>query len=233
MIMDVNTFKKLGDLCKEQLPTVLTGASVVGVIATGICSGKATLKAKEKMDDMENPTFKERMKAIIPVYAPTIVVGGTTIACILGAHHVSIEKCAAIASTYAVANNQIKEHDEKAMALLKQDTPNNNEVKDKPNIIFPADELIMCEDLVTGKKFKSNMTQLQEAAAVVNEIVMTFGSAKLSDFYDELGIECPIIADSIRWDYDSHPLKMEFGADLSDNGVPYLTFTYECEVRTV
>lgn len=230
--MDVKTFKKLGDLCKEQLPMVLTGASVVGVVATGICSGKATLKAKEKMDNMENPTIKEKVKIVIPIYAPTIVVGGTTIACILGAHHVSIEKCAAIASTCVMANNQIKEHDDRTTSLLTANTVNGNKTEGKQNIIFANDESITCEDLVIGKKFKSNMTQLQQAAAMINELVMTEGSARLSDFYDELGIDYPAIADSIRWDCEHDPMRLEFDAALTDNGIPYLVFNYNCQVRT-
>jgi hypothetical protein len=77
------------------------------------------------------------------------------------------------------------------------------------------------------------MAQLQHAAAIVNELVMTEGSARLSDFYDELGIDYPTIADSIRWHCEYDPMRLEFGAALSDNGIPYLTFDYNCEVRTL
>lgn len=238
LFTELKLLKSLGALCKEQLPTILSGAAVIGVLATGICAAKASLKAKEKIDKLEDPTTLDKVKAVAPIYGPSIVVGGVTVGCILGANHVSIERYAALAGTCAIAKSQLQEHKDKVLEMFGKEKAESVEqeiAKDQLNkkttneLICAADKLITCKDLVTGKVFKSSMIRIQAAANNVNRMVLLDGCAGLTDFYDELGEEHTPLMEKVHWYCDSRypSMDIEFGAEISENGLPYLKFTYE------
>lgn len=238
--MELKFLKSLGALCKEQLPTILSGMAVVGVFATGICAAKATLKAKEEVDQLEDPTTFDKVKAAAPIYGPSIAIGGATVACILGANRVSVKRYAALAGTCAIAKSQLQEHKEKVLemfgkekaASVEQEIAKDQIVKKASDrLVCACDELVTCKDLVTGMVFKSSMVRIQAAANNVNTLVLMDGAAGLTDFYDELGEDHTPLMEKVRWHCDSRipTMQIEFGAEISEHGLPYLTFTYDCD----
>lgn len=238
--MKLKMLKSLGALCKEQLPTILTGAAVIGVFATGICAAKASLKAREEIEELEEPTTFDKVKAVVPIYGPTIAVGGVTVACILSANRISVKRYAALAGTCAIAKTQLQEHKDKVLemfgkekaASIEQEIAKDQVAKKAPSgLICASDELVTCKDLVTGMVFKSSMVRIQAAANNVNTLVLLDGAAGLTDFYDQLDEEHTPIMEKVRWHCDSRTpmMQVEFGAEISEHGLPYLTFTYECD----
>ena len=237
--MELKFLKSLGALCKEQLPTILSGAAVIGVFVTGICAAKASLKAKEEVDQLETPTTLDKVKTVAPIYGPTVAVGSVTVACILGANHISVKRYAALAGTCAIAKSQLQEHKDKVLEMFGKEKAESIEqeiakvqVSKKTNgLICASDELVTCKDLVTGMVFKSSMVRIQAAANNVNTLVLLDGAAGLTDFYDQLDEEHTPIMEKVRWHCDSRTpmMQVEFGAEISEHGLPYLTFTYECD----
>ena len=238
--MNLKLLKSLGALCKEQLPTILSGAAVIGVFATGICAAKATLKAKEEVEKLEEPTTFEKFKVAAPIYGPCVAIGGATVACILGANRVSVKRYAALAGTCAIAKTQLQEHKDKVLEMFgkeKAEAVEQEIAKDQVSkkatggLICASDELVTCKDLVTGMVFKSSMVRIQAAANNVNTLVLLDGAAGLTDFYDQLDEEHTPIMERVRWHCDSRipTMQLEFGAEISEHGLPYLTFTYECD----
>lgn len=236
--MKLKMLKSLGALCKEQLPTILTEAAVIGVFATGICAAKASLKAKEEVEKLKEPTTFDKVKAMVPAYGPTIAVGGVTVACILSANRISVKRYAALAGTCAIAKTQLQEHKDKVLemfgkekaASIEQEIAKDQVAKKAPNsLICASDELVTCKDLVTGMVFKSSMVRIQAAANNVNTLVLLGGAAGLRDFYDQLDEEYTPIMEKVKWHCDSRTpmMQIEFGAEISEHGLPYLTFTYE------
>ena len=237
--MELKFLKSLGALCKEQLPTILSGAAVIGVFVTGICAAKACLKAKEEVDQLETPTTLDKVKTVAPIYGPTVAVGSVTVACILGANHISVKRYAALAGTCAIAKSQLQEHKDKVLEMfgkekaesIEQEIAKDQVSKKTNGLICASDELVTCKDLVTGMVFKSSMVRIQAAANNVNTLVLLDGAAGLTDFYDQLDEEHTPIMEKVRWHCDSRTpmMQVEFGAEISEHGLPYLTFTYECD----
>ena len=237
--MELKFLKSLGALCKEQLPTILSGAAVIGVFVTGICAAKASLKAKEEVDQLETPTTLDKVKTVAPIYGPTVAVGSVTVACILGANHISVKRYAALAGTCAIAKSQLQEHKDKVLEMfgkekaesIEQEIAKDQVSKKTNGLICASDELVTCKDLVTGMVFKSSMVRIQAAANNVNTLVLLDGAAGLTDFYDQLDEEHTPIMKKVRWHCDSRTpmMQVEFGAEISEHGLPYLTFTYECD----
>ena len=237
--MELKFLKSLGALCKEQLPTILSGAAVIGVFVTGICAAKASLKAKEEVDQLETPTTLDKVKTVAPIYGPTVAVGSVTVACILGANHISVKRYAALAGTCAIAKSQLQEHKDKVLEMfgkekaesIEQEIAKDQVSKKTNGLICASDELVTCKDLVTGMVFKSSMVRIQAAANNVNTLVLLDGAAGLTYFYDQLDEEHTPIMEKVRWHCDSRTpmMQVEFGAEISEHGLPYLTFTYECD----
>lgn len=237
--MELKFLKSLGALCKEQLPTILSGAAVIGVFVTGICAAKASLKAKEEVDQLETPTTLDKVKTVAPIYGPTVAVGSVTVACILGANHISVKRYAALAGTCAIAKSQLQEHKDKVLEMfgkekaesIEQEIAKDQVSKKTNGLICASDELVTCKDLVTGMVFKSSMVRIQAAANNVNTLVLLDSAAGLTDFYDRLDEEHTPIMEKVRWHCDSRTpmMQVEFGAEISEHGLPYLTFTYECD----
>lgn len=237
--MELKFLKSLGALCKEQLPTILSGAAVIGVFVTGICAAKASLKAKEEVDQLETPTTLDKVKTVAPIYGPTVAVGSVTVACILGANHISVKRYAALAGTCAIAKSQLQEHKDKVLEMfgkekaesIEQEIAKDQVSKKTNGLICASDELVTCKDLVTGMVFKSSMVRIQAAANNVNTLVLLDGAAGLTDFHDQLDEEHTPIMEKVRWHCDSRTpmMQVEFGAEISEHGLPYLTFTYECD----
>ena len=237
--MELKFLKSLGALCKEQLPTILSGAAVIGVFVTGICAAKASLKAKEEVDQLETPTTLDKVKTVAPIYGPTVAVGSVTVACILGANHISVKRYAALAGTCAIAKSQLQEHKDKVLEMfgkekaesIEQEIAKDQVSKKTNGLICASDELVTCKDLVTGMVFKSSMVRIQAAANNVNTLVLLDGAAGLTDFYEQLDEEHTPIMEKVRWHCDSRTpmMQVEFGAEISEHGLPYLTFTYECD----
>lgn len=237
--MELKMLKSLGALCKEQLPTILTGAAVIGVFVTGICAAKASPKAKEEIEKIENPTALDKAKVLIPTYGPTVAVGGVTVACILSANRISVKRYAALAGTCAIAKTQLQEHKDKVLEMfgkekavsVEKEIAKDQATKKTPvdGMIYACDELITCKDLVTGMVFKSSMVRIQAAANNVNAMVLMEGTADLGDFYSYLEQDYPAITTRVKWHCSSRTpmMQVEFGAEISEHGLPYLTFTYD------
>lgn len=238
--MELKTLKSIGALCKEQLPSILTGTAIIGVLATGVCAAKASPRAKEELEKLDNPTHMDKLKVITPIFLPTIMVGSGTIACIVGAHYENVKRYAALAGSYAIVKDQLRDHKNEVTELFGAKNTETIEHKiakeqvekktDANRLICASDELVTCKDGVIGKVFNSSMIRIQNAANKVNTLVLLEGSARLGTFYEFLDEDYPEIAERIEWNISSHnhpTMEIEFDADISESGRPYIVFTYD------
>ena len=247
--MDMKCLKNLGVLLKEQTPHILTGTAVVGVVMTGISAAKAAPKAKEHLEKLENPTLTDKAKAVIPIFAPTFLVGAATIGCILGADHVNAKRYAALAGTYAVVKNQFDAHKDKITELFGADGAKKvereiakDDLVNKANektLVYMDEHQVLCKDSVIGLTFKSTMLDIQVAVNEINrQLAMDpYATATLADFYSwldgELYERVPSIAEDIVWgnNYKCPTMDVCFDAEFGKDGKPFLTFSYDYCLR--
>ena len=103
---------------KRNSSTILTCLGGAGVVVTTIMAVKTTPKAsalleeakKEKGEDL---TKLEIVRIAGPVYIPTILVGASTIACIVSANILNKRQQASITSAYALLDNSYREYRKK------------------------------------------------------------------------------------------------------------------------
>lgn len=115
---------------KRNAPMLLSGAGVVGVVATAVLTARATYKAAkivEEIDeqivqgDIENePRAKAKavVKATWLLYLPPTITGAMTIGCIVGSTKTSANRTAAAVAAYTITERALSEHKEKVREML-------------------------------------------------------------------------------------------------------------------
>ena len=231
---------KLKDYVNENLPSVLSGAAVVGVIVTVGLTIEATLKAKSKLDKMKNEPLNEKALAIVPLCLAPAVAGGATVCCILGADRENKKRYLAIASALELSKGQFSNYKKQVSEIIGKEKSDEIDKEAKSQAITQVNgktrkgvEEIL--DLVTGIRFVSSQVAILKAQSRINSMAILDGSARLSDFYEYLGVETdviPEIADKIRWSASKgiDQMNIEFGGLVTDNGEMLMTINYEYDI---
>lgn len=107
---------------KSHVSTILTCLGGIGLIATAVTAVKATPKAmvlleKAKEEKGEPLTKLEVVRTAGPAYIPSVVIGGTTLACIFGANALNKRQQASLISAYAMLENSYKQYKRKVKEL--------------------------------------------------------------------------------------------------------------------
>jgi hypothetical protein len=197
---------------KNHLPTLLTITAVSGLIATGVMASRAGVEAKDilekKRRDDPDATKLEMVASVFPYYAPAIAVGGLTIVCIIGSNNLNLRKQAAIASACTLAEDALKEYQDKIKEKLADDEKMRNAITesimdDKANAsttdicVLPGQ--VLCMESYTRRCFSSTPEAVKVAEAKLNSLFVDQGYASLNDFYTFLGIERTPAGDILGW----------------------------------
>lgn len=83
-----------------------------------------------------------------------------------------------------------------------------------------SDEVIfLCQDVFTGRYFKSNVPRIKSALVRTNDILYENGSVALNTYYANLGISGIKIGYNFSWDYNEcNEIKLDFTSGYSEDG---------------
>lgn len=107
---------------KKNGGTILTCLGAAGVIGTAVTAVKATPKAmlllnEAKKEKGESLTKLEMIKVAGPLYIPSVLIGVSSIACILGSNVLNKQKQAALVSAYTMLDQSYKEYKNKVVEM--------------------------------------------------------------------------------------------------------------------
>lgn len=102
---------------KKQAPTILAVLGSAGVVGTGILAAKGREKYQQSFTDE-----KHRVKIRFQSYAPAILVGTASIACILGSNAISGRRQASLMSAYCMLGNAFLSYQEKNREIFGEDS---------------------------------------------------------------------------------------------------------------
>lgn len=173
----------------EKLLPVL---SVFGVIGTAILSSKAAVKTNS---ELEIQTKKLSKKKIVKVYAknyiPTAIIGGLTIASVVGSDLISSKKQANLIAAYTALSTGYKKYQGKVKEVLgieKEqeifDKVAKDNYKDIPEKI--DEEKTLFYDEMSGKYFWSTEKDVIVAEYELNHEFQINGTVTLNRFYELL-----------------------------------------------
>ncbi len=173
-------------MTKSWVSTALTYVGAFGVIATAIATAKSipkaeTLLRKAEEEKGEELTKLETVKVATPAYIPAIIIGASTIACVVGANVLNKQQQAALMSAYALLDNSYKEYRGKVAELYGKDAD------DQVKVELAKDEYEDIKETVSGEKdLFFDFSTMQYFESTMDEVIQ---KATMAD-----GMECYIIS---------------------------------------
>lgn len=240
---------------KADSPTILTALGIVGFVGTCVLVAKETPKAVVDLERAEQDKKSElkpveKAKILAKNYWPAAATGIGSIACFVGANHISILRVQAAMAAYRMSENRFAEYQDKVVEKfgakkeesvrtdIAQDHVNRNPAPTDPALIpHGKGGNQLCYDIKTGRYFYSDMQTLKAIVNVLNRqfdcsggIEYGEGVVTLNDFYDHVGL--PTIPDGDNWVWSIEKtglIEPTFSSMLTDIGTPVLTVDWETE----
>lgn len=254
--MNMKAFLKMGkQMFTRNAPKLLAGAGIAaGVMAVGFAI-EATPKAMILLEDKKTELGVEKLdaKTIVktagPVYIPTVVSMGLSMACTIGALKVKSQQNAALAAACTLSETALRTYQNKvveavgaekeqeireAVALDKMakcPEPENIRVAVPKNSAKPEDagynSLVECWESLSGRYFYTTQAQLERAVNGVNKQLLSDFRVTESDLFDYLGLEHCHNSDSLGWDTETTlEIQTFYSSKLDDHGMPCLVLDY-------
>lgn len=240
MKFEVGPLKNLEAVLNENLPHILSGTAVVGVVTTSVVAAKAWEKIKVIYASEE--TAEEKVKLAIKALVPAVTSGLITIGCIVSSDVIHTQRYSTLFATYVAAKAELPKARE--MLAIEDKNSGNKMIEDKTertveserhsNVYANDVKIYKVVDLVTGYEFHSSVALLRNAEKTVERMMFDEGGCSLDTFYEEAEYEhcnrwIPNIAEDIRWscnDREPH-MNLEIEAELDETGEVYLTISYD------
>lgn len=233
--------KNVGIMVKKNSPTILTGASVAGLITTTVLAVKATPKALVILNNAEAEkdeplTTLEMAKLTWKCYVPTTLMGVATIACMISAHSIHLRRNAALASAYSIAETAMREYHEKVVETLgetkartikdkvAQDKIKNDPISNKEVIVTGKGDML-CYDVLSGRYFKNNIENLRRIQNDFNRNLINEMYVSLNEVYYAMGLPGIKVGDDLGWNVDTM-IEFHFSAQLTEEGEPCIVVDY-------
>lgn len=267
-------FHKAGLGIKKHSPEILVGAGIVGVVASAVLACKATLKvnevvseAKTNIDKIHTATEKGVTEAgavytpddakkelaityartgieFAKLYGPSLLIGGLSIASILGGHGILHKRNLALAAAYTAVDGSFKEYRERVVerfgenldrelkynikAKEVEETVVNEDgtestVKKTVNVANPnpeSDYARFFDEYCLGwvKDAEHNLAFLKMQQSYANDLLQRQGYLFLNDVYKMLGIPTSKAGQVVGWIYDPNNPEHE-GDNYIDFGI--------------
>lgn len=243
--------KSIKSTLVKRSPEILTGIGIVGMTTTVILAVNATPKAikliEKKREELEL-SEEEKLKPvdIIKVawkpYIPAVVIGVTSISCLVGASSVNARRNAALAAAYTLSDSALREYKEKVVETIGEkkekeivdavakEKIENDPVTNKEVIITEKGDTL-CYDGLFGRYFKSDMDTIKKAIIKINRDIVCDTYASLNDFYSEIGLNPTRIGDDLGWNIDDGTIDVEFSSQIAEDGTPCLVVMYTVSPR--
>lgn len=212
---------------KKTSPTILTCIGAAGVVATAIMAAKATPKALKLIHsdscvnhdgDPNAYTKKEAVASCWRCYVPTVIVGGSTIACIFGANTLNKRRQAALASAYGLVSQAYNDYRRKVRENFGEEAHRDimrqiaaersiGRAPIAPGLIGTSslefeganEEQRLFYDAISERYFQATISQVLQAEYHLNRNFALRGNATLNEFYSFLDIDLVPGGDDIGW----------------------------------
>ena len=184
------SFSRLSFKIKRNSPTILTFASVAGLIASVVSSSKASKKA----------TLNEENKPVIQYYIPTILLTSATAASMITANVIGRKQYANAMATAIAIEKMYRDYKKKTENLVKDNVEHTYTKDDYPGEkVDGSDEFPLFYDPRGYRYFNRSMEEMIDANLNLNKKFIDRGFVSLNEYYDLLGLPTIESGDEIGW----------------------------------
>lgn len=228
---------------KKHSPEILIGMGIAGAASSVIFAVKATPKAmfllEEKRQELgvEKLEAKEIIKTAVPVYIPTAVSFGVSVACIVGASSVNARRNAALTAAYTLSESTLRTYRDKVLETVGEDK--EREIRQKAAIeqqqstpepqtlvVSSAAGQLKCFDSLSGRYFVSTKNEIDKAVNEFNRQLRDDMRISLNDWYDLIGLDTNKLGDMLGWDIERGYVETCYASRLDEDGLPCLVVNY-------
>lgn len=192
--------------------SILTCCASAGVIFTAVLVAKETPKALKLLEEeKDSSTVVNKVVTVVSTYAPAIVMGSVTIACIFGANIMNKKQQALIVSVYCFANQTFKEYRQKLIELYGEEA--DEKIQDEMFAVRRAeyhqthldipDTILEFYEPISKRYFQAYEREVMDAEYHLNRNYVLRGYISLNEYYEFLGLESEDENDDkIGWDIE-------------------------------
>lgn len=228
--------KNINHICKFvkcNAPTILSGLSVIGVVSTSITVGLATQKSMKRLDNLNKEDKASKPKvilAVVPPFIPAFLMGGSTIACILGANMLNQKTQASLIGAYMLADNSFKDYRKKLIELHgdEMDQEIRGEIaREHCNYhvlgLENPDKKVLWYEPYSETYFELYEREVMDAEYHTNRNFIMAGSITFNGFLEMLGLPSMPNGDEIGWCICDGYMWIDFEHELmhKPDGTPY------------
>lgn len=254
-------FKMVKQFAKKRSPEILTGIGIAGMITTTVLAVKATPKALQLIEEEKDRRTDKILEGMSPnedencwqvvklkpievakvawkPYIPAVLLGASSVACLIGANSVHARRQAALYSAYKLSETAFTEYRDKVLETVGEEA--EKEVRDKvakdkveknpaskTEIYMTGKGESLFYDPISDRHFMSDIETIRK---IVNDLnyAMGYGSemyVSLSQLYDELGLKHTSISDNIGWNIRDGLIEPDFSSQI-DEGKPCIVLDW-------
>lgn len=217
-----NACKTAMIFCRQHKSTILSVASAVGVVATGVLSARGGIKAEKILSEEDVFSFSERTNTVtmpapkwkkavklIPALLPPVLTAAGTIALIFFNDAQNRQAQAALAGAYALMAKKLADYKAEVKDIFGEEA--DRKVEDTIAVKRLEDNDILAEEHAEDAKlwydhfserwFWATGEEVSDAEFFANRIFRIRGYLTLNDFYNLVPGLSPIPeGDEIGWD---------------------------------
>lgn len=219
---------KMGLYLKRNSSTILTFLGGIGVGVTAILAAQETPKAIQMMKDAAKEkgsdlTILEKAIVVTPCYAPAIVTGAATVACIFSANVLNQKQQARITSAYAMLDRYHKEYRNKLIELKGEEVDLQIRTEmarrycdfHQYDLDVPDNKVIFYDE-ISGQSKLCYEREIMDAEYHMNRNFVLRGYASHNDFLCFLGMEQTDYGNEIGWSCSDGYYWIDFEHRLID-----------------
>lgn len=252
----MKTFKQfiapLATWSKTHLPEILISLGIASYASATIFAVTGTVKAVRTVEELidergEIPSKVEILKATWKHYIPVVLTFTAGTVCVIVSNRESAKRIAALVTAYSMSEKKVEGYSKKIEELLGKEKASEIEsavTQDEEGAqVYDSDESEIREnvpevyiplmyDSKSGRYFRCSETQLQAAVNKINELILSFDTATVNDFYFEIGLKETDDGNMFGWNVDSaHPMRITSDSYITCpvTGEHAKVITYNCK----
>lgn len=181
--------------------TILAVAASVGVGLTAYESHKAAVKATTLvvMNKAEPMSKKEVVQECWKFYIPAAVLGGGTIACILGSNALNKKQIASLTAAYMALGKSYQQYRRQVAERIGSEAEADILEKSKVEELAEEDKKLLCYEPFSNRYFHATEAELYDAFYQMNRDFSLNGEVSINNLYSYLGLDYLPEKDDMGW----------------------------------
>lgn len=237
MITNVNKMKRH---LSQASPDLFLAGGVLCIIGGGVFAIWQTPKAIKILEKKEKPTKMEKVKAVAPLYIPSVFLTGVGIASIICSRNITNKKIAAMTTAYTVSETAYKTYKNKVKEMVDEDkyeeikkevnrdVLSKNSINDREVHITSSGDVLFFDEM-SGRYFKSSVNEIDRVVNLLNKRLRNDMSITLNDMYAEIGLPIVKVGCFTGWDIKDGEIEINTNrASIADDGQPCIVLDYDC-----